>query len=152
MAITIGDLANETGVKTRTIRFYEEKGLLPRPRRSESGYRLYSEQDIKLLRLVRSARSLGLSIRDVGGLLATAEHNSCGSFRGQAARLIVDKLEQVEASIKEMEALKEDLSMAMKNLSDAAEGCETGVLECTDCRCLGEPVGIIRERGGESGG
>ncbi|MFB3093255.1 MAG: MerR family DNA-binding transcriptional regulator, partial [Dehalococcoidia bacterium] len=38
MAITIGDLANETGVKTRTIRFYEEKGLLPRPRRSESGY------------------------------------------------------------------------------------------------------------------
>ncbi len=139
MAITIGDLANETGVKTRTIRFYEEKGLLPRPRRSESGYRLYSEQDIKLLRLVRSARSLGLSIRDVGGLLATAEHNSCGSFQGQAARLIVDKLEQVEASIREMEALKEDLSMAMKNLSDAAEGCETGILECTDCRCLGNP-------------
>ena len=105
MAITIGDLANETGVKTRTIRFYEEKGLLPRPRRSESGYRLYSEQDIKLLRLIRSARSLGLSIRDVGGLLATAEHNSCGSFQGQAARLIVDKLEQVQASIREMEAL-----------------------------------------------
>lgn len=139
MAITIGDLANETGVKTRTIRFYEEKGLLPRPRRSESGYRLYSEQDIKMLRLIRSARSLGLSIRDVGGLLATAEHNSCGSFQGQAARLIVDKLEQVEASIREMEALKEDLRMAMKNLSDAAEGRETGVLECTDCRCLGNP-------------
>ncbi len=68
MAITIGDLANETGVKTRTIRFYEEKGLMPRPRRSESGYRLYSEQDIKLLRLIRSARSFGLSIRDVGGV------------------------------------------------------------------------------------
>ncbi len=139
MAITIGDLANETGVKTRTIRFYEEKGLLPHPRRSESGYRLYSEQDIKLLRLIRSARSLGLSIRDVGELLATAQHQSCGSFRGQAARLIVDKLEQVEASIKEMESLKEDLSIAMKNLSDEAEGGATGVLECTDCRCLGHP-------------
>ena len=139
MAITIGDLANETGVKTRTIRFYEEKGLLPRPRRSESGYRLYSEQDIKLLRLIRSARSLGLSIRDVGGLLATAEHNSCGSFQGQAARLIVDRLEQVEASIKEMEALKDHLRMAMNNLSDAAGGRETGVMECTDCRCLGDP-------------
>ena len=139
MAITIGDLANETGVKTRTIRFYEEKGLLPRPRRSESGYRLYSEQDIKLLRLIRSARSLGLSIRDVGGLLATAEHNSCGSFQGQAARLIVDKLEQLEASIREMEALKDHLRMAMNNLSDAAGGRETGVMECTDCRCLRDP-------------
>ncbi len=53
--------------------------------------------------------------------------------------MIVDKLEQVQASIREMEALKEDLSLAMKNLSDAAEGCETGVLECTDCRCLGGP-------------
>jgi len=100
MAITIGDLANETGVRTRTIRFYEEKGLLPRPRRSESGYRLYSEQDIKLLRLIRSARSLGLSIRDVGALLAMAEHNSCGAFQGQAARLIVDKLEQVETGFR----------------------------------------------------
>ena len=137
--MTIGDLANETGVKARTIRFYEDKGLLPRPRRSESGYRLYSERDIKLLRLIRSARSLGLSIRDVGGLLATAKHNSCGSFQGQAARLIVDKLEQVEASIREMEALKDDLRMAMKNLSDAAGGRETGVMECTDCRCLGDP-------------
>ena len=77
MAITIGDLANETGVKTRTIRFYEEKGLLPRPRRSESGYRLYSEQDIKLLRLVRSARSLGLSIREVGELLAMRSEFNC---------------------------------------------------------------------------
>ncbi len=139
MAITIGDLANETGVKTRTIRFYEEKGLVPRPRRSESGYRLYSEHDVKLLRLIRSARSLGLSIRDVRELMATAEHDSCGSFRGQAARLIVDRLKQVETSIREMEALKGDLSMAMKNLSDAAGGCETGVLECTDCRCLGDP-------------
>ncbi len=138
MAITIGDLANETGVKTRTIRFYEETGLVPHPRRSESGYRLYSEQDIKLLRLIRSGRSLGLSIRDVRELLATAEHNSCGSFQGQAARLIVEKLEQVQASIKEMEALKEDLGIAMKNLSGAAEGCETGVLECTDCQCLGD--------------
>ncbi len=53
--------------------------------------------------------------------------------------MIVEKLEQVEASIREMEALKEDLLMAMKNLSDAAEGRETGVLECTDCRCLGDP-------------
>ena len=139
MTMTIGDLANETGVKARTIRFYEDKGLLPRPRRSQSGYRLYSERDIKLLRLIRSGRSLGLSIRDVRELLATSEHNSCGSFQGQAARLIVDKLEQVETSIKEMETLKADLTMAMKNLSDAAEGCETGVLECTDCRCLGDP-------------
>ncbi len=139
MRMTIGDLATEAGVKPRTIRFYEAKGLLPRPRRSESGYRLYEQQDVKLLNLIRSARSLGLSIRDVGDLMTTAEHDSCSSFQGQVARLIIGKLEQVETNIREMEALKEDLQTAMKNLTDAAEGCETGVLECTGCRCLGSP-------------
>ncbi len=139
MSMTIGDLAAETGVKPRTIRFYEAKGLLPRPQRSESGYRLYAEEDIKRLQLIRSARSLGLSIRDVGELMATAQHDSCASFQGQVARLIVGKLEQVETNIKEMEALKEDLQTAMGNLNHAAEGCESGVLECTGCRCLGNP-------------
>ena len=139
MSMTIGDLATETGVKPRTIRFYEKKGLLPPPQRSESGYRLYAEEDIKRLHLIRSARLLGISIRDVGGLLATAQHDSCGSFQGQVARLIVGKLDQVEANIKQMESLREDLRTAMGNLTDEAEGCETGVLECTGCRCLGSP-------------
>ncbi len=139
MSITIGELATETGVKPRTIRFYEKKGLLPPPQRSESGYRLYAEEDIKRLQLIRSARLLGISIRDVGGLLATAQHDSCGSFQGQVARLIVGKLDQVEASIREMETLREDLRTAMGNLTDEAEGCETGVLECIGCRCLGSP-------------
>ncbi len=137
--MTIGDLATETGVKPRTIRFYGKKGLLPRPQRSESGYRLYAKEDITLLHLIRSARSLGLSIRDVRELMATAQHDSCASFQGQVARLIVDKLEQVETNIREMEALKEDLQTAMGNLNHAAEGCESGVLECTGCRCLGNP-------------
>ena len=139
MSMTIGDLAAATGVKPRTIRFYEKKGLLPRPQRSESGYRLYAKQDIKLLQLIRSARSLGISIRDVGELMATAQHDSCASFQGQVARLIVGKLEQVETNIREMEALKEDLQTAVGNLADGAEGCETGVLECRGCRCLGNP-------------
>ena len=137
--MTIGVLAAETGVKPRTIRFYEKRGLLPRPQRSESGYRLYAEEDIKRLQLIRSARLLGISIRDVGELVATAQHDSCGSFQGQVARLIVGKLDQVEANIKEMETLREDLRTAMGNLTDEAEGCETGVLECTGCRCLGSP-------------
>ena len=137
--MTIGDLATETGVKPRTMRFYEKKKLLPPPQRSESGYRLYRQEDIKRLHLIRSARLLGISIRDVGELLATAQHDSCGSFQGQVARLIVGKLEQVEANIKEMETLRDDLRTAMRNLTDEAEGCETGVLECTGCRCLGNP-------------
>ena len=137
MSIRIGDLTTATGVKPRTIRFYEAKGLLPPPRRSEAGYRLYEQQDVQLLSLIRSARSLGLSIQDVGELVMATQHESCGSFQGKAARLIVAKMEQVEWKILEMTTLKRELKRAMQNLAIPAAGRDSGVLECTDCRCLG---------------
>ena len=137
--ITIGDLAEETGVQPKTIRFYEGRGLLPPPRRSDSGYRLYSDQDIRRLQLNRASRSLGLSVRDFRDLMATVQHERCGSFQGQAARLMVDKLRQVEAKIQEMTALKQQLEKTMQRLEQSAAGRNSGVLECTDCRCLGDP-------------
>jgi DNA-binding transcriptional MerR regulator len=136
--ITIGDLAEKTGVPPKTIRFYEGKGLMPRPRRSDSGYRLYSGLDIRRLQLIRAARSLGLSVRDVRDLMATAQHERCGSFQGRAARLIVDKLGQVEAKIQEMTVLKQQLEKTIQGLEHPAAGCGGGVLECQDCRCLGD--------------
>ncbi len=136
--MTIGVLGAKAGVQPRTIRFYEAKGLMPPPQRSQSGYRLYSEQDGQRLQLIRVARSLGLSIRDVRELMATVQHENCGSFQGQAARLIVGKLEQVEAKIQEMTALKEELQRAIENLGLPAAGRDSAVLECADCRCLGD--------------
>ena len=137
-SMTIGVLGAKVGVQPRTIRFYEAKGLMPPPQRSQSGYRLYSEQDGQRLQLIRVARSLGLSVRDVRELMATVQHENCGSFQGQAARLIVGKLEQVEAKIQEMTALKEELQRAIENLGQPAAGRDSAVLECTDCRCLGD--------------
>ena len=85
--------------------------------------------------------------------MTTARHESCGSFQGQAARLIVGKLEQVEATIREMKALRQELQAAMQNLMDPAGGRESGVLECADCRCLGDrPTKLIRQEGGERHG
>ncbi|MSQ27769.1 MAG: MerR family transcriptional regulator [Dehalococcoidia bacterium] len=50
---TIGELADAAGVTAKTIRFHEEKGMLPPARRSGSGYRLYGDADIRRLRLIR---------------------------------------------------------------------------------------------------
>jgi pimeloyl-ACP methyl ester carboxylesterase len=77
--LTIGKLAERTEVHPRTIRFYEAKGLLPPPRRSASGYRLYSLRDVKRLGLVRAARALGFSIREVHHLMAVAQRLIPGS-------------------------------------------------------------------------
>ena len=64
----IGDLARETGTTPRTVRFYEERGLLPRPVRTTSGQRTYGAEHLRRMRLVRELLGLGLTVDDVSVL------------------------------------------------------------------------------------
>lgn len=137
--LTIGKLAERSDVHPRTIRFYEAKGLLPPPRRSSSGYRLYSAQDVRRLGLVRAARSLGFSIREVRHLMAVAQHEGCASFQGRVAQLIVAKLQEVEGAIQQLTSLREGLREVLSSLEEPEGGCESSVLNCDGCRCLGQP-------------
>jgi len=61
----IGQLADETGVTTKTIRYYEEIGLLPAPARQPSGYRRYAGADVDRLDFVAKAKALGLSLEEI---------------------------------------------------------------------------------------
>jgi MerR family transcriptional regulator, gold-responsive activator of gol and ges genes len=60
--LTVGQLAHATGVSAKTIRYYEQIGVLPAPRRSAAGYRQYSRHDVHRLLFIRRARALGLSL------------------------------------------------------------------------------------------
>lgn len=66
----VGELARQTGLTVRTLHHYEEIGLLAPARRSESGYRLYSEEDVVRLQQIVSLRQLGLALEEVGRYLA----------------------------------------------------------------------------------
>ena len=68
--LTIGQLAERTDVPVRTIRFWSDAGILPPSGRSEGGYRLYGPSAVARLELVRTLRELGLSLDDVGSVLA----------------------------------------------------------------------------------
>ncbi|MFT7621587.1 MAG: MerR family copper efflux transcriptional regulator [Myxococcota bacterium] len=67
--LTIGRVADLSGVPAKTIRYYEDMGLMPRPARSDNGYRSYSEETVNILRFVARARGLGFPIKDVARLL-----------------------------------------------------------------------------------
>jgi MerR family gold-responsive transcriptional activator of gol and ges genes len=60
-ALTVGQLAHMTGVSAKTIRYYEQVGILPLPRRNVAGYRQYAQRDVHRLLFIRRARALGLS-------------------------------------------------------------------------------------------
>lgn len=135
-SMTIGDLAKAAGVPPRTIRFYEEKDILPAPGRSPSGYRLYGPNDLKRLSLVRRARSLGFSLTEVGNLVRLAQHERCDSFQARAAQLMMQKLAEVDAAIQRLSKTRRELQESLASFNGG--DCQQAVLECgRDCLSLG---------------
>lgn len=64
------ELAKQANVNSETLRYYEREGLLPEPERTESGYRLYADKDVRRDRFIKRAQELGFSLRKIKELLA----------------------------------------------------------------------------------
>jgi MerR family mercuric resistance operon transcriptional regulator len=104
---TASRLAKLAGVGPETIRFYERKGLLPKPVRRSSGYREYSVADAKRIQFIKRAQELGFTLSEIQGLLDLR-----GSPKGTCAdvkRRTVDKLNEVSAKIKDLKKLEKAL-------------------------------------------
>lgn len=71
--LAIADLAAASGVSAKTIRFYEARGVLPPPRRSTAGYRLYTKRDAERVRFVQALQSSGLSLREITEMVLAPE-------------------------------------------------------------------------------
>jgi len=104
----IHELAQQTSVADKTIRYYESIGLLPRPKRTANSYRQYMAVDVERLRLIASARALGFSIEDLRDILAAREN-------GEApCRRVLDTLSQrirdIDRRIGGLITLRETLS------------------------------------------
>jgi len=103
----IGDVATRTGLPTKTIRYYEEIGLI-RPQRDTNGYRRFREQDLHKLNFLGRARALGFTIEDCRTLLALYEDESRAS--GDVKRIARDHLDQIEVKIADLRAMRDTLS------------------------------------------
>lgn len=132
--MTIGELAKAAGLSPKTIRFYEEKKILPPARRSASGYRVYGPEDLRILQLVRRARSLGFTLAETKQLVGLAGHERCDSFRGRAAQLMLSKLAEVDEAIRRLSAVRRDLELTLGQAHEG--GCQRTVVQCR-CECLG---------------
>ena len=110
MTLTIGDLAERTGVTPETIRYYEREGVIPRAARSGTGgYRQYGTADAERLRFVRRARDLGFSLEEVRELLALAAGDPTRPC-GDVNQIAHAHLAQVDAKLGQLRALRRELS------------------------------------------
>src|SRR5713226_8911199 len=85
-SLTIGHLAKQAGVNLETVRYYERRGLLLRPPRSASGYRLFPAEAARRLRFIRRAQELGFSLAEIGELLSlrVSRSTTSGDIRARA--------------------------------------------------------------------
>ena len=97
--LTIGQLAKLTSVPPKTIRYYEEVGVLPPSERSESRYRLYSETDVRRLELIRRARARDMTLPEVRELVEWASSGTCNDFQGRFLEVVRRKLEEVDQKL-----------------------------------------------------
>src|SRR5690349_10348753 len=73
----IGEVAKHSGMTVEAVRFYERQGLLPRPPRTEAGYRVYADADFRRLQFIRQAKRLGFSLADIVRILRLRERGHC---------------------------------------------------------------------------
>lgn len=114
--LTIGKVARAAGVGVETVRFYERKGLVSRPRRPEGGFRIYSPATVARIRFIRAAQGLGFSLREVSELLSLRADAAAdaGSVRVQ----VETKLHDVDNRIRRLK----DMRTALQNLLEGCSG------------------------------
>jgi MerR family transcriptional regulator, copper efflux regulator len=119
----IKELAAQSGVATKTIRYYESIGLLPAPERSANNYRQYGPADVERLRFVASARSLGLGLAEIAEILAARDRGIAPCERVLAA--LDQGLADLDRRLADMLALRDTLEAlrregAVRPLDDLA--------------------------------
>jgi DNA-binding transcriptional MerR regulator len=135
-SLTIGNVAKRTGLAAKTIRFYEDEGLVPRARRSENGYRVYSEADVLRLQLIRRGKLLGLDLPSIRNLVSKALSDDCASFGEELREVIARQRVEVESRLAELTALRDELAALDDHVSHCCEGCTPADMAC-ECNFCG---------------
>ena len=105
--MNISDVAKKTGLTSKAIRFYEEKGLVTPPLRSENGYRSYSQQHLDELTLLRQARQVGVNLEECRELIFL--FNDPSRHSADVKRRTLEKVAEIERHISELQGMRTQL-------------------------------------------
>ena len=115
--LTIGKLAAAAGVGVETVRFYQRRGLLATPRRSE-GIRRYGVEDVRRLLFIRQAQTAGFTLEEIGELLKL----DSGEDRIAARALAMKRLVQLDARIAELQQSRQSLQRLVAECAEGKSG------------------------------
>lgn len=118
---SIGKLAERTGCKIPTIRYYEDEGLLQPPYRTEGNQRRYNSEHLKRLRFIMHSKDLGFTLSDVRELISLSNNES---VKHEADKIAEKHLQSVELKIERLQSLSKELSNMLEACShDDSDRC-----------------------------
>lgn len=123
--LTIGKVAAAAAVNVETIRFYQRRGLLVEPPKSQGGFRYYDDATVARVRFVKRAQALGFSLEEVMGLLALEQSSACGPTHDAAVR----KLHLVEERITDLKRIRSTLKKLVQQCEDGPAAVSCPIIE-----------------------
>lgn len=108
----IGTIAGQANVPVKTIRYYEEIGLLPKPARAASGYRLYAPEIVTRLEFIKKAQNLGLQLKNIKEILELADRGRCPCGHVQA--VLRNRLSELRQKIADLRMIERRVDAAVR--------------------------------------
>lgn len=108
----IGTVAEHAAVPIKTIRYYEEVGLLPKPMRTSSGYRLYAPEIVDRLQFIKKAQNLGLRLDEIKEILDLADRGRCPCGHVQA--VLRNRLSELRQKIADLRMIERRVDVAVR--------------------------------------
>lgn len=139
--LKIGDFAKLAGTNLRTLRYYEELGLLQPAKRSQGGFRYYRPTDVNRLDLIRQLQDLGMQLEDIRGLLTDREEElDQAAFIGKVKGILQHHDQLLQDRMQELAAQRERVGRALDKLDECGACDQRPNAEnnfCEPCHCSG---------------
>ncbi len=147
-SLKIGEVSKRSGIGIEALRFYERSGLLGRPARTQSGYRVYDEGVLERLDFIKRAQVLGFSLDEIKRIIADkqAGRSPCAEVR----EIVRERLQELDERMKEMRRYRKELGAALAEWDEtgALDGHVCGLIEGTDIEHANPaPRGVSKKKG-----
>ncbi len=130
MALTIGEVAKRSGIGLETVRFYERRGLIQEPPRTDSGYRQYPAAVVARLGFIKRAKELGFSLKEISELLSLRvdPDTTCADVKRRADHKILD----IEQKLSSLQKMKRALTKLAASCTGHGPTSDCPILEALD--------------------
>jgi MerR family mercuric resistance operon transcriptional regulator len=129
-ALKVGEVARQAGVNLQTIRYYERRGLLARPPRTESNYRAYPQDTVLRVRFIKRAQELGFTLKEIKELLSlrAAPRTRCADVRKRAHA----KVQDIDDRVRALQGMRRALTRLIDECSGSGPVTECPILDALE--------------------